>query len=76
MISNPDVAKPVSDLMIDICRKIEDSIRLVHQECSAEESKVYRLAAARIIAEVYLDVMTPLYRVHPSLRPEGMNDVR
>jgi hypothetical protein len=72
MISNPDVAKIVSVLMLEINRKVDDSIRLVQQECSTDEFETYRLAAARVLAEVYLEVMIPLYRMNPSLKPEGL----
>ena len=72
MISNLDAAKTVSDLMIEISKRVDDSIRLVQQDCSDEEFRVYRLAAAKVLAEVYLEVMIPLYRTNPSLKPEGL----
>jgi hypothetical protein len=72
MISDKDVAKQISDLMIDLSQKIDDSIRLVQEKCPENDFKAYRSAAARVLGSAFLDVMTPIYQLHPSLKPEGL----
>lgn len=72
MISDKDVAKQISDLMIDLSQKIDDSIRLVHEKCPEKDFKAYRSAAAQVLGHAYLDVMTPIYQLHPSLKPKGL----
>ena len=39
------------------------------EQCSPEEFKSYRLAVAKIMAEMLLEVMDPLYAQHPSIKP-------
>ena len=72
MIHDIDVARHISDLMIELTQKIEESIHLVKDQCSEDEFKRYRLAAAYVLGYAYTDVMVPLYQEHPSLKPEGM----
>jgi hypothetical protein len=73
MIRNISVAQQVSDLMIEFSARIERSILTVQENCSPEEFKTYRLAAAKILAEMLLEVMNPLYTEHPDLKPAGMD---
>lgn len=72
MISDKDVAKQISDLMIELSQKINDSIILVHEKCTEDDFKAYRAGAAQVLGHAYLDVMTPIYQLHPSLKPEGL----
>ena len=72
MISDEDVAKQISELMIDLSLRINESISLVHEKCVGKEFTAYRSAAARVLGYAYLDVMTPIYQLHPSLKPEGL----
>ena len=72
MIKNESVAKQVSDLMVELSQKINDSIILVQEKCTEEEFTTYRRVAARVLGEIYLDIMTPVYQLHPSLKPAGL----
>jgi hypothetical protein len=72
MIKNEHVAKQVSDLMVEFSQRINDSILLVQDNCSEEEFLAYRRTAGQVLGKIYLDIMTPLYQVHPSLKPEGL----
>jgi hypothetical protein len=73
MIHDEEVAKQVSDLMAGVCRRIEESLRLVQEKCSEEEFLRYQRAAASVMGYAYMDVLRPLYHEHPSLKPEGMD---
>ena len=73
MIGNDDVAKVVSDLMLEYSEKLNDSIILVMKNCPEDEFKRYRLAAAKVLGEMLLEVMNPLYARHPELKPAGLN---
>ncbi|GAB3787876.1 hypothetical protein [Dyella agri] len=72
MIGNDDVAKAVSGLMIEYSEKLNDSIVLVMENCPEDEFKRYRLAAAKVLGEMLLEVMNPLYARHPELKPAGL----
>lgn len=73
MIRNKSVARQVSELMIEFSARIDRSILTVQENCSPEEFKTYRLASAKILAEMLLEVMNPLYADHPDLKPAGMD---
>jgi hypothetical protein len=69
MIKDSVIAQQVSDLMVEFGGRLNDSIIAVQEQCSPEEFKAYRLAVAKIMAEMLLEVMNPLYAQHPSIKP-------
>jgi hypothetical protein len=71
MIKNDAVARQISDLMIEISGRLDASIVTVEENCSSEEFKIYRRAVGSILGEILLEVMNPLYKEHPSLKPPG-----
>jgi len=73
LIKDKSVAQQISELMLEYSERINESIRLVQDKCSLEEFKTYRLAAAKVMGEMFLEVMNPLYREHPDLKPEGLD---
>lgn len=73
MIHNEETAKQVSDVMMDVCRRIEESLLLVKEKCSDEEFLHYQRAAASVMGYAYMDVLRPIYHEHPSLKPEGLD---
>jgi hypothetical protein len=72
LIKDPSIARQISDLMIEFGARIDQSIVTVQDQCSPEELKMYRLAAAKVLAEMLLEVMNPLYAEHPDLKPPGL----
>jgi len=72
MIRNIKVARQISDLMVDFSGRLDASILTVQEQCSPEEFQVYRRAVARVLGEMLLEIMNPLYAEHPSLRPPGL----
>ena len=73
MIKDPSIARQVSDLMIEFSARLDRSILTVQERCSPEEFKVYRLAVAKVLGEMLLEVMNPLYAEHPGLKPPGLD---
>lgn len=59
--------------MIEFSVRIDRSILTVQENCSPEEFKTYRLAAAKVLGEMLLEVMNPLYAEHPDLKPSGLD---
>jgi hypothetical protein len=72
MIDNHIIAQKVNALMLDVSSRIDDSIVMVQEHCPDAEFSAYRLAAGRILAEILLGVLNPLYSAHPTLRPPGL----
>ena len=68
-----DIAKKVSNLMLDYGGKLDESLALVQQHCSEEEFKSYRTSVSRLLTIMLTDVMNPLYEEHPSLKPDKLD---
>jgi hypothetical protein len=69
MIKNYSVAKELIEVLDDCSSKINETIRLVQEECTDEEFQVYRKAAGFVMGYIYTDVVAPLYKEHPELEP-------
>jgi hypothetical protein len=42
----------------------------VQEKCSKDEFEKYRRGVAHILAYIATEVLNPLYRLHPDIRPE------
>ena len=73
MFENKDVARGVSDLMVDIGARLDASLSAVRDDCSAAEFKAYRAVVARLLGDMLLDVMNPIYARHPELKPAQLD---
>ncbi|HEY3706838.1 MAG TPA: hypothetical protein VGL22_17375 [Terracidiphilus sp.] len=74
MISDKDVARQISDLMLDAFNRIEDSCELVSRSVPQQEAAAYSQAADRIIQPIVLDLLEPLFARHPDLKPAHWDD--
>jgi hypothetical protein len=72
MIADATIAKQISEMMLEISRKLYGSVALVNATCSQEESTAYRRAVGRVLGEILLEILNPLYLKHPSLKPPEM----
>lgn len=72
MIDNEEIARQVSELMVEFSHRLDDSVALVRDQSSPSEFHVYRQAVAKILADMLLDIMNPLYARHPNLKPPGL----
>ncbi|MBK5143866.1 hypothetical protein I2494_09065 [Budviciaceae bacterium BWR-B9] len=72
MINNTEVAESISDLMLKIGKDINESIILVQAECSPDEFSAYKLAAGKVMGEILLEIMNPIYEMHPDIIPDEL----
>jgi hypothetical protein len=72
MIKDKEIAGKINDLMLDYGWRIDETIALVKQYCSKEEFEAYRNAAGKVLGEMLLEVMNPIYKEHPDLKPKGL----
>ncbi|WP_395641747.1 hypothetical protein [Rudaea sp.] len=68
MISDVVVARRISDLMLDVSGKLNDSILDVVRS-SPEDAENYKRAIGFLLGGILLDVLNPLYKAHPDLKP-------
>ena len=69
MISNPALARKISELMIELSKRLGASVAEVKESCTETEFVEYRAAVGRIMADMLLEVMNPLYKQHPQIKP-------
>lgn len=72
MIKNIKSASDINVLMLELSDRLDESIRMVQETCGEEDFKIYRRAAGKIMGEILLEVLNPLYEEHPSLKPPGL----
>lgn len=72
---NRDLAKRIVDMMLAHAAELDESVRLVQEDCSAEEQRAYKLAIGYIFSEMYDRVIDPVLREHPDVAPEGLGYV-
>lgn len=69
MIKNRAVADEVSKLMLELTARLNESIAKVKDNCDEEDFKIYRRAVGKVMGEILLEVLNPLYEDHPSIKP-------
>jgi hypothetical protein len=72
MIKDKEVATRVSLLMLEFGAKLNESVALAKERCSDAEFKAYRTVVGRLMGEMLLEVMNPLYVEHPDLKPKEL----
>jgi hypothetical protein len=74
MISDANIAKQISDLMLELFRRIDESVAMVRKHCPAGEAAAYQKAAGRVAGPIVMDVLEPLYEKNPVLKPHNWDD--
>lgn len=69
MISDPILAAKVSDVMVGIAGQLNESVAFVMKSSPPVESSTYQRAVGRIMGEMLLEILNPLYKQHPALKP-------
>ena len=72
MIKDQDIAKQISDLMLEFGAKLDESVNLVHKNCSKKEQYSYRRAVGKVMGNMLTEIMNPLYGSHPRLKPKEL----
>ncbi|MGC2530081.1 MAG: hypothetical protein WA639_20225 [Candidatus Acidiferrum sp.] len=69
MIADANTAKYVSDLLLDINGQLNESIERVQEASTPEEFANYRRRVGTLINSIFEEVLEPIYRKHPNLKP-------
>lgn len=69
MISNTDTAKRISELMLDLFRRVDESVAMVKESSPPDEAAAYQKAVGRVAGSIVMDVLEPLYEKHHALKP-------
>jgi hypothetical protein len=63
-----ETIKQISELMLDLFHRIDESVDLVKQSCPPEEAAVYQKAAGRVAGPIVMDCPRTLYKTNPLLK--------
>jgi hypothetical protein len=72
LFENPDTAKYVLQVFLTINDQMNDSIRAVESQISPEELKTFKRSVGHVMYEVFEQIVEPICKRHPSLRPPEM----
>lgn len=72
MMMKKEIASQINKLMLDYSAKLSESLRLVKENCSEDEYVKYRETVAKLMGDMLLDVMNPIYAEHPELKPDQL----
>ncbi|EFB1501572.1 hypothetical protein FJ881_16835 [Escherichia albertii] len=72
MLKDKTVAADVSALMLEIGSELDASVSLVQQTCDESEFNNYRSAVGEIMGRMLVDIMNPIYKQHPELKPREL----
>ena len=70
---NREVAAEVSATMLEISRKLNASLLDVRDRCTPEEFDKYRRGVGVVMSDMLCEILNPLYRQHPDLKPPEMD---
>jgi hypothetical protein len=73
---NLDVAERISTLMLQISAHLDQSIALIRDTGTVEEFEAYRRAVGMLMGSILLDIEEPIFKEHPSLRPDYLDGPR
>ena len=68
-----EVAKKVIDKMVESAREFDDLLFEIQEKSSIEEFKIYQKAFAKVMGFMLLDIMNPILKEHPDLKPPELD---
>jgi hypothetical protein len=72
LLENPDTAEYVLKVFLTINDQMNDSIRALESQTSPEEYKTFKRGVGHVMYEVFEQIVEPICKRHPSLRPPEM----
>jgi len=69
MIRDREVADEICKLLLAVSGSLDGSVELVQKRCSEEEFVEYRRGVARVLGEMYFELLKPLYAMNPTIKP-------
>ncbi|MGJ8634498.1 MAG: hypothetical protein ACSHX7_11325 [Luteolibacter sp.] len=69
----PDEAKDLSHLLARIGSHLVQSVAFVKDHDTTEHFKEYRTVVGKLMGDLYLDAMVPLYHRFPELLPDYLD---
>jgi len=68
-----ETAQYVSGLMLRVAGELNDSVARCDEAENGVDSSAYRKSVAHVMQVVLVEILNPIYREHPDLRPEQLD---
>lgn len=65
-----ETARRVNELMLEASSHFDESVAFVRANCSETEFVAYRDSISKIMADLWFNVLKPMYVEHPDLEPD------
>ena len=69
------IAKEINNVMLNLGDQLNNSVQMVMENCSEQEFKNYRGSVGKIMGEMLLEIMNPIYKEHPDLKPKELGGI-
>jgi hypothetical protein len=73
-IENESAAEKVSLASIEVSKILNELLIDIESQCSEGEFRELRLVVGRLLGDILLEILNPLYRQHPRLMPKELRD--
>jgi hypothetical protein len=64
-----ELATKITSDLVKISGDFDETLRLIETNCNQDEFRSYRKAFGNLMGTMYLDILEPLFKEHPSLIP-------
>ena len=71
-MKNKTLSEDISRRLLEVSRQLNESVAVAQGLCSDEEFNEFRLQIGMLMAGLYADILRPLWREHPDLKPPEM----
>jgi len=68
-----ELAKEMNIKMLQYTRELNGFLLIIRDECEADEFRRYQMAIGKILGYMFLDIMDPIYKEFPALKPPGID---
>jgi hypothetical protein len=72
LFEDQEIAKHILQVFLGINNQMDDAIRFVEHKISTEEYKAFKRGVGHVMCEVFEQLVEPICKQHPSLRPPEM----
>ena len=71
-MKNKALSENISRRLLEVSRQLNESIAVAQGQCDDEEFNEYRQHIGMLMANLYADILKPLWKEQPELKPPEM----
>lgn len=72
MIDNIEYATKVQETALSVSSELNHSLLQMQEILTDDEFDQYRLAVAKVLGEIFMEILRPIHIAHPELIPDAM----